>query len=206
MTPTEILARCSAAGIRLQPAGDGLTIDAPSGALTPALVADLRTHKAKLLAMLQPATAAPGADHGNGPEGIDARAIWRAALDRLAGEIPGDVLAGCLAADARWESGPDLDADGWPVGTIEPSDRCSRCGGIEVWIDLRGGRHCQRCDTRGPLRTRRWLDGLARARKQNRPPRAAPGCELSPPADSQHLDSRRPRERPPGAFRGCEVR
>lgn len=52
MTPTEILARCSAAGIRLQPAGDGLTIDAPSGALTAELLAELRRNKDALLAHL----------------------------------------------------------------------------------------------------------------------------------------------------------
>jgi hypothetical protein len=76
MTATEILARCSAAGIRLQPASDGLEIDAPSGALTAELVAELRANKAALLAMLRPTTATPaaevpGLDHDAQPDALD---------------------------------------------------------------------------------------------------------------------------------------
>ena len=54
----ELLADCDALGIRLHPAGDGgLTIDAPQAALTPDMVARLKTHKAELLALLRPAPA-----------------------------------------------------------------------------------------------------------------------------------------------------
>lgn len=54
----ELLADCDARGIRLHPAGDGgLTIDAPQAALTPDMVARLKTHKAELLALLRPAPA-----------------------------------------------------------------------------------------------------------------------------------------------------
>ncbi len=55
---TELLADCDAGDIRLHPAGDGgLTIDAPQAALTPDIVARLKTHKAELLALLRPAPA-----------------------------------------------------------------------------------------------------------------------------------------------------
>jgi hypothetical protein len=53
---SELLADCDARGIQLHPAGDGgLTIDAPQAALTPDIVARLKTHKAELLALLRPA-------------------------------------------------------------------------------------------------------------------------------------------------------
>ena len=57
----DLLADCEANRIRLIPTGGGgLTIDAPQGALTPALVTRLKAHKAELLALLRPAPdAAP---------------------------------------------------------------------------------------------------------------------------------------------------
>lgn len=68
--PAELLVDCHARGIRLLPAGDGdLTIDAPKGALTPALVARLRAHKAELLTLLRSPAAVPAApfDATGGP-------------------------------------------------------------------------------------------------------------------------------------------
>lgn len=53
----ELLADCDARGVRLHPTGDGLTIDAPQAALTPDMVTRLTSHKAELLALLQPAAA-----------------------------------------------------------------------------------------------------------------------------------------------------
>jgi hypothetical protein len=52
----DLLAECSGHGIRLAPTdGGGLEIDAPQGALTPDLLARLKTHKGDLLGMLRPA-------------------------------------------------------------------------------------------------------------------------------------------------------
>jgi len=52
----ELLADCDARGIRLLPSSDGgLTLDAPQDALTPDLLARLKTYKADLLALLRPA-------------------------------------------------------------------------------------------------------------------------------------------------------
>jgi hypothetical protein len=49
----DLMAECNAHGIRLLPDGvGGLTIDAPHGALTPALLARLKSHKRDVLALL----------------------------------------------------------------------------------------------------------------------------------------------------------
>lgn len=49
----ELLEQCDAQGIRLQAAeNDGLTIDAPSDNLTPAMIERLATHKVAILAIL----------------------------------------------------------------------------------------------------------------------------------------------------------
>ena len=54
----ELLEDCDTRGIRLYPASDGgLTIDAPQAALTPDMMARLKTHKAELLALFWPAAA-----------------------------------------------------------------------------------------------------------------------------------------------------
>jgi len=54
LTPTELLADCDTRGIQLFLADDGdLTIDAPQVALSPNLLAQLKTHKAELLGLLQ---------------------------------------------------------------------------------------------------------------------------------------------------------
>ena len=61
MTDLDLLvAECDALAIRLLPAGDGgLIIDAPRDALTPELLARLKTHKGDVLALLgRPATPA----------------------------------------------------------------------------------------------------------------------------------------------------
>jgi hypothetical protein len=51
----ELLTECDASDIRLLVSNDGeLTIDAPEGALTLALVARLKANKASLLALLRP--------------------------------------------------------------------------------------------------------------------------------------------------------
>jgi hypothetical protein len=52
MTTHELLLSCHAGGIQLAVDGDALDVDAPAGALTPALVETLRAHKGELLAVI----------------------------------------------------------------------------------------------------------------------------------------------------------
>ncbi len=54
MTATDLLTSCRAAGIILAADGDSLAVDAPAGALTPALRDTLARHKPELLALLAP--------------------------------------------------------------------------------------------------------------------------------------------------------
>jgi hypothetical protein len=57
MTPAELLAHAQTLGVTLHPAPDGLKVVAPTGTMTPALLAALRTAKADLVALLTPAQA-----------------------------------------------------------------------------------------------------------------------------------------------------
>lgn len=51
----DLLAKCHNHGIRLLPVGiDGLTIDAPQGALSPELLEQLKAQKRELLTLLRP--------------------------------------------------------------------------------------------------------------------------------------------------------
>lgn len=103
----------------------------------------------------------------------------------------------------------DFGPDGWPVGAIEPSDPCGRCGGIEIWTDLRGGRHCQTCDRRGLERTRRWLDGVARARQRwpaGSAPRTAPGRGPAARPTRKTSTAGGRQNGPQGALRGRKTR
>jgi hypothetical protein len=52
-TLLELLTTLWAAGVKLTPQGTTLHVDAPTGALTPALRAALRTHKAALLDLVE---------------------------------------------------------------------------------------------------------------------------------------------------------
>jgi hypothetical protein len=55
---TRLMSELTARGIKLRPVPDGLRYEAPRGALTPELRAELAKHKAELLAMLaEPADA-----------------------------------------------------------------------------------------------------------------------------------------------------
>ncbi len=57
MTPTEILMLARTNDIVLDVQGDRLIVDAPTGALTPELRAELARHKAALVALLAPPRA-----------------------------------------------------------------------------------------------------------------------------------------------------
>lgn len=51
---TELLVHCEACDIRLRAGSDGrLTVNSPQGAVTPEIVARLKTHKTELLAVLR---------------------------------------------------------------------------------------------------------------------------------------------------------
>ena len=52
MSAAALLARLRALGVTATAAGDDLELDAPAGALTPALLGELRAHKGALLALL----------------------------------------------------------------------------------------------------------------------------------------------------------
>ena len=54
MTPLELLELARAKDIRLEVHGDRLTLDAPEGAVTPELRAELRANKPALIALLSP--------------------------------------------------------------------------------------------------------------------------------------------------------
>lgn len=64
MTATDLLARLQSSGVSISTHGDRLAIDAPKGALTDALLSELRTHKAALMGLLV-ANAAAFADPGS---------------------------------------------------------------------------------------------------------------------------------------------
>ena len=148
----ELLAECDAHGIWLLPAGeDGLTIDGPKDALTPALMTRLKACKAELLKALRPAI-----------ELSDATEVGQAALDGTDGGLlfePG-VMKIHRVADVRWASHnaatetvddcqPEfVGPDGWPVDSIGPDelDPCPKCETLELWQTLKGNWRCQRCD------------------------------------------------------------
>lgn len=109
----DLLAECDAHGIRLALAGDGgLTIDAPQDALTPDLLARLKSHKADLLAMLRPA-----------PEAAPSLPV----LASVAPATP--TKAVCRCGSTTWQ---DV-----PIHNSQSIRRdCGRCGrfiGFPIW-------------------------------------------------------------------------
>ena len=72
--------RCRALGIRLAAEGDRLEIDAPSGALTPDLLDEIRTHKLALLAALANPSGNVTAPTGPG-ESVHFLDVWLARQD-----------------------------------------------------------------------------------------------------------------------------
>lgn len=127
----DLLVDCEAHGIRLGLAGDsGLTIDAPQAALTPDLLARLKTHKAELLTMLRPASDKIDIDLTKEPSGEPAADVsWRALFE---------------LSPTPAELGPDS----WPADCIDPDEvtPCPNCGTLELWQTLAGNWRCQRCD------------------------------------------------------------
>jgi len=40
----------------------------------------------------------------------------------------------------------ELDADGWPVDSVDPGEPCPVCGSLLKWWDSWGTEHCQNCE------------------------------------------------------------
>ena len=64
--------------------------------------------------------------------------------------------------------------DGWE-SAIEPPPPCPRCGSLELWEDLAGKWHCQRCEAAGFRRSLQLAERAARLRKRARPAIATKG-------------------------------
>ena len=102
MTPALLLSSLRASGVVLTAKGGKLAYDAPSGVLTAALLAELRAHKAELLALL----AANDADPMPSPESVQEWFMERLAIICEASELIPDE-AHALAVDCTlrhfWE-------------------------------------------------------------------------------------------------------
>jgi len=147
----KLLADCEAHSIRLTFAdGGGLEIDAPRAALTPDLLARLKTHKTDLLAMLRPApeVAPPAAT-------ADIPSTWSDYQDSIAAAIQHafDNPSSREDIGPLWMTAPG----GWPAPPVatrgapaKPAKPGCRCGGT-TWRDvpIHGGRSvrrdCGRC-------------------------------------------------------------
>jgi hypothetical protein len=61
-----------------------------------------------------------------------------------------------------------------------PGDQCPVCGSLEMWWDILGGEHCQRCERAALERSIQWADRAARLWRQAQPrkptPRITPSC------------------------------
>lgn len=110
LTLAQLLADCDTRGVQLLPAADGrLTINAPEDALTPDLVARLRTHKPDVLAILRSAPDIPAIAPGDAAARVastnHAPTVWQATLERLEGDplFPPEFLADLRQCSVRWE-------------------------------------------------------------------------------------------------------
>lgn len=148
MTTSNLLRQCTERGIRLKPVDGRLRIEAPTGALTPDLLAVLRERKAELLAALTgPAQERTGIS-SSGPSTAPKREQRTA--ERMA----------AAPVDPWWER---CRFDDLPC-----PDPCTKCGGTCFWWDCLGAAHCEACHP-GPLaRSFRLAEAAARARWRTR--------------------------------------
>lgn len=86
MTPTMLLARLSALGVRLSVSGERLRTEAPKGVLTRDLLAQLRAHKAELLAALASGAAGDGFDGGDMKKAERGHALGQVAVVAAVGD------------------------------------------------------------------------------------------------------------------------
>ena len=82
MSPASLLARLERAGVRVALDGGQLDIDAPSGVLTPAVLAELRAAKPGIVALLSAPVAAclDCRDTHHGPTACEGRGFWLGAV------------------------------------------------------------------------------------------------------------------------------
>ena len=145
----EILADCDTYGIQLLPAGDdGLSIDAPRGALTPHLMERLKANKRELLATLRPEVDDPPIKPI-----VDGQFDHWIRLRRTDG-------------GTSWIH-PDHVVDDLEV--IDPPDPCPECGSLLLWQSIVGNWRCQRCD---PPKTAKRLHDVAKRLKMTASHRA----------------------------------
>jgi len=148
----------------------------PRSALTPELAERLKAHKAELLAALRthgrpsrlPMAAEPTPDFS----------AWQLRPDhhgRLGLEAP-DVPE----ADRWWARG---DFEALPDG----GEPCPRCGSLDAWHDLVGGRRCGECDG-GKLGRALQLAHRAARLRRNRPTVPRGARQPNPAAGTQGVD------------------
>ena len=146
MTTLDLLRQCSSRGIRLEPIAGRLRIEAPTGALTPDLLAVLRERKAELLAALTgPAQERTGisSSRPSTPPKRERRTAER--MD-------------AAPVDPWWER--------CAFDDLPCLDPCPVCGGIAYWWDYLGVAHCERCHP-GPLaRSFALAEAVERARRR----------------------------------------
>ena len=144
MTLPALLDELEMAGIRLEPHGGWLDIDAPQGVVGAELLERLKRHKVELLALL------------TGPTPAD--------------DLPADSQQphGDAAGDPDAAEEPPLGPDGWPADCVDPRDLtpCATCGRLELWQSLAGCWHCMRCDP--PIKGRRLRELAAKLKNQPR--------------------------------------
>jgi hypothetical protein len=181
MTAAELLAECHARNIILQALSDRLDIDAPAGELTDELLQALRTHKAGLLALLQPqdGDAAPVTDRpaGDSPQDSGPQGDHPQGDQGDHGDAGQDVdAAGFLEVtdpDGRrcW-----VRADVADLEIIDVPPPCPTCNGLDFWQDAAGGLHCSACSPRTPTgeRLRRLAAELRRRHPVARTPDLQP--------------------------------
>lgn len=134
MSAAALLDRLDALGVTVTAAGGALTVDAPAGVLSPALLADMRRHKPAILALLTGDGAGgdlntaekPGANSSNQTIGGDPAAAWRAAAMGERHPRPWAVVPTLTARDMPRGSGSCLSC-GEPVAD-HPGGLAARCG------------------------------------------------------------------------------
>jgi len=88
-----------------------------------------------------------------------------------------------------------------------PGPACPRCGSLEEWIDLLGGRHCGICEADALNKALQLADRAARLRQQaqRRKPtaRIAPRCVAGGRVDTMDPNSTRPLQGQPESIAGA---
>jgi len=88
-----------------------------------------------------------------------------------------------------------------------PGDPCPRCGSLEEWADLLGGRHCGVCEADALGKALRLAELAAWLRQQAPPrklaPKIAPHCVAVGSVDSLDPGDKRPLQSQPAGYDGA---